>query len=32
MTGEYASTAEFALAGQRIGALQIRVAVLCEFA
>jgi AAHS family 4-hydroxybenzoate transporter-like MFS transporter len=32
MTGEYASTAEAALAGQRIGALQLRVAIFCAFA
>jgi AAHS family 4-hydroxybenzoate transporter-like MFS transporter len=32
MAGAYASTTEAALGGQRIGALQLRVAILCAFA
>ena len=32
MAGAYASTTEAALEGQRIGALQLRVAILCAFA
>jgi AAHS family 4-hydroxybenzoate transporter-like MFS transporter len=32
MSGAYASAAETALEGQRIGSLQIRVAILCALA
>ena len=32
MTGGHASSTEAALAGQRIGALQLRVAIFCAFA